>query len=140
MKNNPGSTRRQIQAGLKLTEGSISARVAELLEEGLLVQPGTTATNTSGVRAKALFIGNGDAGNPRDRVRVSIDILVDANGRYYAEAMVEGSSSHVPSSARVIHTKKVTVAVPKLKDIVDEPVRINTPNELTIEGSYTILK
>lgn len=113
VKLNPRSTRRDVAQGLGLPNNVATARIKELIDEGLLIEPpGITKRNKSGVRAKVLQISQRPAGGkPLDRVRVEVVLTIDCNGVYGAEAHVVDGQPQTGRPHKIL-AKKITVTAP----------------------------
>lgn len=113
VKANPRSTRRDVAKGLRLPNNVATARVKELIDEGLLVEPvGVTKVNPSGVRAKVLQISQRpEGGKLLDRVRIEVALTIDCNGIYGAEANVVNGKPQSANTTKIL-SKKITVTAP----------------------------
>lgn len=114
VRDNPGTTRREITKALGLRWNSGTARIKHMLDAGLLIENGTVVDKLSHRKVAMLYAPTDFQHKaPRDRVRVTVHLIVDDQGNYHAEAWIAGGQ---PFNKRrknhVVLTKDITVIAP----------------------------
>lgn len=111
---NQPCTRDDVARGLGMKSSTATARVKELIDEGFLIEPiGMRKENRSGVKSKCLTISDRPAGgSPLDKVRIEIELAIDCNGHYHANAHVVGGASTIRGKRTVIKRQRVTLTAP----------------------------
>lgn len=118
VKAHPSCTRRDVAKALGLRSSSATARVKELIDRGLLMERGTTVDQLTKKTVNCLYAPTDfQHKSQRDRVRVTVELIVDANGNYHAQAHVVGSVVNLQSLPKKVqrHTvlsKDITVIAP----------------------------
>jgi hypothetical protein len=113
IQDNPYCTRDDVARGTGTKSSTATARIKELIDEGLVIEPaGMRKPNKSGVKAKCLHISTRkQGGKPLDRVRIDVKLTIDANGYYHAEASVVDGMP-LEGRTHVIKTQRITMTAP----------------------------
>lgn len=116
---NEPCTRNDVASGLKLRMSSATARIKELIDEGILYEPnGKYKINPSGVKAKLLAVATENVGKaPRDRVVIDVEVFVAPNGWYYAKAAISGRHPDPHQKLQRVATKQISMVLPRIADI-----------------------
>ena len=148
---NPGCSRADVARGLKLSSSSATARIKELLDEGLIMEPaGVTKRNSYGTRVRCLTISDrGEGSAPLDRVRVRVTLTIDYNGNYGVTAEVIDGNVQVGHAAPILR-KDITLTAPPRQSFetalnTEEVVPISAAElradaELIIDGVAVIVE
>jgi hypothetical protein len=123
VKQHPGATREQIRYACSIHPNAVNARVNELLNEGLLREPGGRKAGATGRSGKCLEVmPGGEVGRGRDALGIEIKVYVNAYGQYSitAELLGEMPEAH-EANPRLIHTKEVVIRIPRPKEVKEAP-------------------
>jgi hypothetical protein len=112
VRQNPFCTRDDVAKGVGIRTSSATARIKELLDEGLLMEPGSVKENASGIKSRTLLLSDRPAGGSRlDKVRVEIQLTIDCNGVYGVTArVVRGKPQSGPTKNLTV--KRITLTAP----------------------------
>ena len=113
IRNNPNCTRDDVSRGLKIKSSTVTARIKELIDDGFIMEPpGMRRANPSGVSAKCLHVTvRPHGGRKLDRVRIEVELRIDSDGNYYADAHVVGGCSPV-SRTQDVKRQRITITAP----------------------------
>lgn len=145
---NKDCTRADVTKGLSLRSSSATARIKELIDEGLIYEPrGVRKRNGSGVAARALRVSpEGASAAVRDHVQIKVDLFVDTAGYYYAECEVVNGPVLQALEKTKVESKTITVMVDRQEAFAARPMGekvtplahapANDSKSLIIDGSF----
>lgn len=133
VKGNPNCTREELREKLSLAANQVSGRVNDLLNHGLLIEPGWKISPRTHKKVRTLAIsGHNETGNARSRHTVDVILYLNPfTGRFHTRT-ADNPIPGMPEIAR----KRVTFMIPK----DNEPLQTSAKKSLTIDGQYEILE
>lgn len=112
VKKHPYCTRNDVAKALGMKSSTATARIKELIDAGIILEPPRTVEGSAGVRNKTLYVSDAATHKaPKDRVRVKVSLIVDEGGNYQAKAeVIDGFPQE--GKAHVVMTKEITLVAP----------------------------
>ena len=98
---------------LGMKTSTATARIKELLDDGLLIETPETVKSRFGVSNRTLIVNELYLHKgPRDKVRVEVTLEVDDGGNYHASAKVIGGAKQPQGKPHGVMAKEITLTAP----------------------------
>jgi len=117
IKEHPGCTRGDVARATKIKSSTCTARIRDLIDLGFVsASKSRRVKDRSGVSVETLYaLKDHLHKKPKDRVLVTIKLMVDEAGRYHAAAKVLGELP-VSGALHTVMEKEVTVTAPYVSE------------------------